>query len=219
MTPAEVSEWLNYHDSLFDGYAAWVRDKGRVLGRTIAKALDAISLDDAKAASDELFGGDEEPPKGYTHHIRRIRSLAFRLARRRRAERRNAVKRTPLVDGEPRYSCLKCLDDGLVSVLSPASLRLAKSNSLHLEPFINRYRKTVQPESQLTSIACYCDCEIGRATRDDSCVPWPMLGEREDLIQCEWFPTRADFDKLVALAEQRVTRPAGYHDEFAQGAW
>jgi hypothetical protein len=117
MNSSEFQEWMRYHRKAYPGLAAWL-EKNDGQADMWAKVLGKTPLDAAKRATDTLFE-QEDQPRGYGEHPRAIKRLAWET-------RTKSVPRK--VDGQDTYSCRRCRDSGMVSVVSAASLRAAWAN-------------------------------------------------------------------------------------------
>lgn len=115
MTNNDFTSWIEYHSAAFPALGDWLRKHPETL-KFWAKALDGASIQDARTATDEMAAGDLEEPKGYGQHSRVIAKRARELSLARSASLR-------VVDGEPVYGCLLCLDEGYVAVVDPVHFR------------------------------------------------------------------------------------------------
>ena len=121
MDSSEFREWLDYHRKAYPGLVPWLKTNDgqsehweRILGQ--------ITLPQAKAATDDLVSGEDQP-KGYGEHPRWIRRIAMAAsgAGVESYERREEGPRVK--DDRLIASCHRCMDFGIVSVLSPKCLK------------------------------------------------------------------------------------------------
>lgn len=128
MTSAEFNQWLAYHQAAFPEIASWMRnmdgtgapDDVRPTPQRIAaqwaRALEDVTLDEAKAATDRMFREPDLHPKSFSAHATAVRLIAIgdRPPKTERPWRANAQWRGA--------RCRQCLDRGVVFVISPSAV-------------------------------------------------------------------------------------------------
>lgn len=120
MNSADFRRWLDYHRSAFPGLTAWLSDNpGQV--EHWSKALSPVAFFVAKNATDAMVV-DEDAPRPYSEHCRYIRMYSARQ-QPQHGELHNWGPR--LKEGHLVANCPRCMDYGVVSVVSPTSLALA----------------------------------------------------------------------------------------------
>lgn len=126
MTSAEFNQWLAHHQAAFPEIASWmrnldgtgapndVRPTPQRIAAQWARALEDVTLDEAKAATDRLFREPDLQPKSFSAHATAVRLIAIgdRPPKAERPWRANAQWRGA--------RCRQCLDRGVVFVVSPA---------------------------------------------------------------------------------------------------
>lgn len=141
MTDAEFKQWLKKHRSCFTGLNAWFSrlpkpgteregepNVSDVLKRWYS-ALRDIELANAEEATEAMFAGRLDEPKGYDRHPASIRAYALRL-RDDRGYGSGDVERR-YVDGHEIFRCAVCEDEGWVPIWHPATVkRVADSNEI-----------------------------------------------------------------------------------------
>ena len=140
MTWDEFTAWYGYHVTHYDGIDAWMsnavkrqHDQPKLTGadekmRAWFGVLRETDYKLARKATDILAAEpDENQPKGYDAHPRRIASIARGLADRA-ARQAPAPRRT--VGGQETFRCLACRDSGWVLVWGDKSVR-------HIENLLN----------------------------------------------------------------------------------
>lgn len=115
MTKNDFDSWMKYHTAAFPSVGDWLKKHPETI-RFWEMALADASVQDAKAATDEMVSGTLEEPKGYTSHPRSIAKRAREISLGRKSSLR-------VVDGEPVYGCSLCLDEGYVPVVDPVHFR------------------------------------------------------------------------------------------------
>jgi len=135
MTPEEFSEqfWPTF-GLRFDEVERWIaklpatsnspseptQQKAMKLWRS---ALADVSIEDANAACDAIFNGDEERPRSWSEYPAAIRRIARKaIARRTPTQWRPDRRRGE----EPRYRCVLCRDDGRVLVWHENAMKAAR---------------------------------------------------------------------------------------------
>ena len=118
MNKSEVIEWINYHSDAFPSVGDWIVKHQEAI-RFWEKPFTDVSLDDAKAATDEMASGELDEPRGYSQHPKVIAKRARQIGYGRRQS-------SAVVDGEQTYRCPKCLDEGFVAVVDPIHYRAGR---------------------------------------------------------------------------------------------
>lgn len=155
MTDIQFSEWLQQHIARFTGVgkelAAMPAEQRKLTADSWKDALRQVSLDDALAATTELFESSQRPP--YFDRIpATIRAICQRLVEeRRKAESSRDFART----GETTVGCQRCDDLGQVSVRVYGPL---------LNQAILHAGGDIEKASRRTC-AVLCDCDAGRRLR------------------------------------------------------
>jgi len=115
MTTNDFDSWLNYHSAAFPSVGDWIKKHPETV-RFWEMAMAEASVQDAKAATDEMVSGVLDEPKGYGQHPRVIARRARELALARKSSLR-------VVNGQPVFSCSLCHDEGYVPVVDPVHYR------------------------------------------------------------------------------------------------
>ena len=189
MVEADFKAWLRYHVEAFPSLADWLKkNPGTVT--FWEKPFSDVSLDDAKAATDEMASGELDEPNGYGKHPKVIAKRARQIGYGRRQS-------SAVVDGEQTYRCPKCLDEGFVAVVDPIHYRAGR-----LRP---------------CSVLCTC-CEGDRKAErrvDGKRRATPRFDKRR---MCQWDPElsreemQAEFDRWLRVG--RLEAASGYEPAF-----
>lgn len=118
MTRDEFNAWLEYHQAAFPGMADWIKkqdvDESAIL-RSWERVLYAVSIDDAKEATDTMQADLDQVPKysrGYEAHPATVRRLAGKSYQARTGYQR----KKNWFDDEESYKCKHCLDSAWVEI-------------------------------------------------------------------------------------------------------
>ena len=142
MNNREFNQWLDHHKTAYPGLSAWLRTNLGQLDHW-ERTLSAVTLVEARNASDAMVEKDEQP-KGYSEHARWIRRIAMES---RGVAGRSSEPAGPQVrDGHLTAHCTRCMDYGVVSVLGPSTIKRLRTND--------------ENHSVLTC-AIACDCSRG----------------------------------------------------------
>lgn len=80
MNVAEFKEWFDYHVTAFTGVEAWFNKQGAARAAAIksrwADILKLVDLKLARMATDKMFSGEIEEPKGFDRHPAAVRNYA-----------------------------------------------------------------------------------------------------------------------------------------------
>jgi hypothetical protein len=144
MNSDEFGEWSRYHKAAFPGLGEWLRRNPETLDHW-QRALTDVDLEAAKECTDQMLSGEIETPRGYSEHVRTVRTRSKELLY---AGREESVPSR--IDGEQVYSCHLCLDSGYVLVLDP------ERGGQELLDWARSDRSQPWPASRCTSVACTC---------------------------------------------------------------
>jgi hypothetical protein len=161
--------------------------------------LGQVSLPQAKSATDDLVAGDDQP-KGYGEHPRWIRRIAMAksgggVESYEKREEGPRVKDDRLV-----ASCHRCMDFGIVSVLSPKTLKRLWADDA---------------SKGLMTCVVACNCGLGvkksRVLRIPQWQDSHALIRIDDVIEesierkCEWWDVAREM--LLTFHDSRHTHP------------
>lgn len=121
---SDFDRWLDYHSTAYPGMLKWLADKtnkGQV--DHMRRLLEPYSIDDLSAATDALYGAEDQP-RGYSEHARAIR----RLVNPKQESKSSADDGPKVVDGHLVASCPRCMDYGVVEVLSQKTIHALRSS-------------------------------------------------------------------------------------------
>jgi hypothetical protein len=144
MIDDEFRDWLRYHKAAFPGLGDWLRKNPDTVAHW-ERALADVDAEAARDATDAMLAGAVETPRGYTEHVRTIRSMAKEIQFADRDDRRPAR-----IDGYVVYDCALCLDSGFVLVLD------AEHGGQDLLDWARGDRRQPRPASRGASVACTC---------------------------------------------------------------
>jgi len=157
MTRDEFNDWFLYHAACFTGIHTWLRkvpgkpregQPGRAdVLAAWARALSRTDLDDAKAATDKLFEGAEEPPRSYEKHPAAVAAIARKI----RGKRGDDSSGPRYIDGHETFHCTRCQDDGRVFCWHTLSMKAAA----------DKLRGASKKLSPIYSCVVACDCQRG----------------------------------------------------------
>ena len=117
MLRSEFELWLDHHMATYPSLKTWLAGNTGTAARW-ARALEDVSLTEAKLATDAMMSGDLEKPRGWSDHPPVIRKWA-----RQRETVLKRAKSMTFIDGNLVYDCPLCSDTGLVSILHPKMTR------------------------------------------------------------------------------------------------
>lgn len=143
MTDDEYGQWYRNHVAHFPEFDAWLARKpdADTITAVWRRTLSRASLDDATDATVQLYGRDTQSP--YGRHAVIVAGICRDQERRRR---QTSLPR--YAGGEQTYECLRCLDQGRVSVWRRKSMDAARNGTLG-EAFT------------VYTCAVACDCRAG----------------------------------------------------------
>ena len=126
MTKPEFEIWFKFHCGCFPAVSSWFQDKSKVPdpASTLSAwlgTLSKVSLEAAKKATALMHSGDEDLPRGYSHHPAAIRRVAQQFDRSE-AQATGADSPTQYIDGQIVYGCQHCQDTGVRFIVSPATI-------------------------------------------------------------------------------------------------
>lgn len=164
MNRQEFEVWLDYHTVRFSGVLEWLRKQNdpRATKDAWANVMGGLTLTEAKAASDQLFAADRDPPYP-DGHPRTIIGLAKGSRRDKGGSRFREGK---MIDGVYAYACLYCHDSpsGLVQVWTPKALECYQSDPSSFILFADGHQTKDGWCYHSVSIRCCCERgEMGRA--------------------------------------------------------
>lgn len=216
MTQDTFQEWLDYHCCAFPGVTAWLAkhtpgnasDERKPAAHWM-RALEDVSLSDAKRATDAMLAGDLDEPKGYSAHPRTIRRWCRTIA----GGERRVGQEPEYVDGERVHRCQECQDNGTIPILHPDTITEARQTG-DVQAFM------------ACVVACRCSAgekwsrSLRKANGDERDalpviqphmfrVSGAIVSDEEKQRFWEWFEGDGD---------RRVEHHANYHDEFAEFA-
>lgn len=177
MNHAEFSEWFNYHCAAFTGVAGWLAkqssDQRQLVTAQWRKALSEINLDEAKAATDTLFGS-EAPPKYADDHPRAItKAVRERRGAAGGADRFPSGKMVTGQDGKPvwAFACHYCSDSGFVCIWLPGALACHDADPAKFDKHIDGHyvANAGGPVWCRHRVTIRCCCQRGRAYGSDWC--------------------------------------------------
>lgn len=187
MDSRDFRQWWDYHRGAYPGLAAWAKNNPDQLEHW-ERILKQTTLPQAKSATDSLVATDEQP-KGYGEHPRWIRRIAM-AASGGDVETYEKRQEGPRVkDDQLVADCPRCMDFGIVSVLSPDCLKRLWKNDA---------------SKGLTTCVIACDCELGRRKSRTLRVPQYQSGHAL---------FRADDVRELAIDERDK------HPDFTAAEW
>ncbi len=132
MTNDEFQRWFAHHRTCYPRIDAWLgRLKGEYDSKAVLrnwyKALQDVDLEDAMTATDAMFRGDFAEPREWDQHPSTIRKSAKGFAANRRTTTFESKPR--FINGEPVYHCRDCLDQGLLTVWHPQSIKAMRDGT------------------------------------------------------------------------------------------
>lgn len=139
---SDFDKWLTYHAGAYPGFAAWISRNDRQIPH-MQRLLGQYSIDELAAATDKLFA-TEEQPRGYSDHAREIK----RILNPDGPTGGSRHEGPQVIDGHITARCTRCMDYGVLEVVSPQTLKLLW---LHEE----------RGEHRVTSCMIACDCSLG----------------------------------------------------------
>jgi hypothetical protein len=193
---SDFDHWLDYHGRAYPGFTKWTADNADQIDH-LRRLLARYTRQQLEAATDTLYEQDTQP-NGYSHHGRAIRRL---IAESSAGSSERPRELGPTVhDGQLVARCRRCMDFGLVEVLSPVCLkRLSTNDDTH----------------GLTTCMLACDCGLGEKMSRIHRVPrWEdgrMLIRYEDILD-EFVTTHETFWEVARRlflhrASQRRVHP------------
>ena len=205
MTKFEFLDWFAYHCSRFTGMQPWLDKQPNEIEvmRAAYGVLRNVSLDAAKAASDQMHGGDPDTlPKGYDRHPAAIAAIA---------RRNRPASRPTYHDGQQTVSCRDCGDYGFVHCWHPASLKkLAAGETANL--------------GGACVVPCHCAAGDGRVLSENRQKVSRFDAAR--WCRLDWLngsmPSQSEPEQQAALAwleswrANRVTSAVNYDSDFAE---
>jgi hypothetical protein len=154
MDNPDFRNWLDYHRGAYPGLSAWLKTNPDQLDHW-ERILSRLELWQARAATDAMAASDEQP-KGYGEHARAIRRIAMAAAGIHQEGYEQRTEGPTIIDDHLVAQCPRCMDYGIVSVLSPECLR----------------RLWADDERQsLSTCIVACDCERGRVKSRNMKLP------------------------------------------------
>ncbi len=139
----DFDRWLDYHSNAYPGFARWVGENKAQIEH-MRRLLGHFGIEQLQQATDSLYAMDEQP-NGYSNHARAIR----RLCSPHTHSTTSAVEGPSVIDGRLVASCARCMDYGVVEVLSPKCLKAL---------WADQYS---DPQPVLTTCMIACDCQLG----------------------------------------------------------
>jgi hypothetical protein len=182
---SDFDRWLEYHATAYGGFGKWVAENNDQV-RFMRRLLEAYTIDELQAATDRLYALDEQP-RGYGEHARRIRQLI--VAAGGHAGQSDSIG-PRVIDEHLTAECWRCLDYGIVSVLSPATLKRLRTQST---------------EHSLTTCVVACNCRRGNAARK-RLVQWAdghCLIRIDDVLDAAVDQRRDMWDVACDMVRQR----------------
>ena len=186
----DFKRWINYHAGAFPGFGRWMRDNPDQLDH-MERLLGHYALEDLTEATDALYASDTQPG-GYGSHGRAIRRLC-----NPDGPTGGRPEGPELRDGTLVASCSRCMDYGMIEVVSPSCLR-------------SLYKHADRPVGEwVQTCMVACDCSLGgRKARK---LRIPQWSSRSALIPyleildeaeggCEWSIAR---ERLLELDDKR----------------
>ena len=153
MTNIDYGDWIKYHLAAFPALDKWLAstdespDTIRMRNRHWAKALAAISVEEAKRVTDQLVTGEIESPRGWSAHPTVIRKQVSINRRANREYILDKIRPQP-IDNEDTFSCFQCRDSGLIDVWHVKSMKAMREGRFGEHQ--TDYRCVVR-----------CECEVG----------------------------------------------------------
>lgn len=148
MTPAEFTRWLDYHKTAYPNLAKWLKENIRQQA-IWERILSAVGFPEAKCATDAMLELDDQP-RSYGDHPRWVKRLALEAGHGHGDAKAQLSEGPRIKDDRLVADCWRCMDYGVVSVLSPSCLK----------------RLWRDDRSQhLTTCALACDCIRGQRKR------------------------------------------------------
>ena len=184
----EFSEWLDYHAAGFTGLKPWLRkmpadDRDGVRDRW-QKVLAYVDIDDARAASDEMFESADQP-RSFDKHPSAIRAIAAK----RSSTRTSGDDRPRYIDGEEVFRCLDCKDTGSRTIWHRKTVKVVRAGKAIARGFYY-------------TAACACLCEAGKKWKwlkpfdELHDVPVDLLTDVPPREQIEAVPVKAAYPEF-----------------------
>ena len=180
---SDFDRWLKYHGKAYSGFAKWINEnKDQV--RFMRRILEQYTIEQLSGATDRLYALDDQP-RGYGEHARRIRQIiASDCGTVGQSDHYGPTVRDDHLTG----NCWRCLDYGVVSVLSPATLKRIRNSD---------------PSHGLLTCALACDCERGRKQKLTQWRDGHCLIRYEDVIDEAAATHRDMWDVACEMVRQR----------------
>lgn len=140
---SDFDRWIDYHGKAYPGFAKWIADNDAQV-RFLRRLLEQYTIDQLSSATDRMYALEDQP-RGYGEHGRKIRQLVVEAGGA--SQQSNERHGPELRDGRLVANCWRCMDYGLVSVLSPSTLRRIRSND---------------QSHCLATCSVACDCQRGQ---------------------------------------------------------
>lgn len=217
MTNSEFAVWFEHHTAAFPNIGEWMTGLPDTQ-RTIAhwrRCLDGVTLDEAKAATDEMFESEEHQPRGYAQHAPRIRKLAVD-SRPDQGAQRDAKR---YIGNELVCDCRLCKDSGYVTVWHVKTiLEILEGRPLEWPRDENGrvLRSTEVPKSEWpvkkNSMVVFCTCRRGENARDLNRANAPSYHPEKHAINDG---SNASFDEAVRRSEEIARNYNGMAREMA----
>jgi len=212
MSPLDFKVWLKHHISAFTAVGGWLSrfptaarnetdvTQGEVRGAW-EKILAHTSLEDAIAATDALAAGTEafSEKAGYDHHPRDVRRIAMQ-ARGERHRETNAGRLRLIVEGQETFACALCQDQGVISIIHPASVNAARKMievDGVLIPSLGHHEKNPHGRGHLYTCAAACRCKSGDRWRQSTM----NFDEAKHLAADPTLPSAEQWEAVIRFAE------------------
>jgi hypothetical protein len=200
---SDFEHWLVHHGKAYPGFAEWIESHPDQIDH-LRRLLARYTRQQLEAATDALYEQDTQP-NGYSHHGRAIRRLIVESSG---AGYQAAVQRGPQHLGDELVAaCIRCMDFGLVEVLSPATIKRLAAND---------------PSRGLMTCLLACSCGLGERESKIHRIPrWQdghMLIRYEDVLDLHCSSHRAEWEIAHEMfLEAHDRRQPQMHEEFS--AW
>ena len=145
MNDNEFARWLDHHKGAYPGLGIWIKTNPDQFDHW-RRILGQVEYFHAMSATDSMVAGDDQP-KGYGEHPRWLRRIATAASGSNVETYERRQEGPQVVDDRLVAECWRCMDYGIISVLSPACLRRVWNDDR---------------SKHLSTCVIACDCQLGQ---------------------------------------------------------
>lgn len=187
---SDFARWLDYHGGAYPAFLEWIdKAENKPHVEHMRRLLGPYTYDQLVAATDALFRAESQP-RGFGSHARAIRQ---HVAVDSHEEQKYGPR---LIDDCLTAECSRCMDNGVIEVLSPGTLRIL-------------WRNPDRGENVLRTCMIACECNRGsRKARqlklvqyqdNHALIPYEQVfemvvsagGSYDSVLDAEWHVARA----------------------------